>query len=58
MMTQNLTPSSLYTIKYSGYGQAHNIAINTKTGYAYTAGAELVGNRVDPVLVFMLLNIS
>ena len=24
---------------YSGYGQAHNIAINTESGYAYTAGA-------------------
>jgi len=24
---------------YTGYGQAHNIAINTESGYAYTAGA-------------------
>ena len=29
---------------YTGYGQAHNIAINTKTGYAYTAGSGVAGN--------------
>ena len=29
---------------YAGYGQAHNIAINTETGYAYTAGAGVAGN--------------
>jgi len=29
---------------YTGYGQAHNIAINTETGYAYTAGSGVAGN--------------
>ena len=29
---------------YNGYGQAHNIAINTESGYAYTLGAGLEGN--------------
>ena len=29
---------------YTGYGQAHNIAINTETGYAYTAGSGVADN--------------
>ena len=29
---------------YTGYGQAHNIAINIETGYAYTAGSGVAGN--------------
>ena len=37
---QNFTADYVYT----GYGQAHNIAINTETGYAYTAGAGVAGN--------------
>ena len=39
---------------YSGYGHSHNIAINTESGYAYTAGA---GSTNDPVGIHAL-NIS
>ena len=39
---------------YSGYGHSHNIAINTDSGYAYTAGA---GSSNDPVGIHAL-NIS
>ena len=37
---KNFTADHIYT----GYGQAHNIAINTETGYAYTAGSGVAGN--------------
>ena len=44
---QNLTPSFVY----SNHGSAHNIAINTKTGYAYTAG---IGSSSNPVGIYAL----
>ena len=44
---QNLTPSFVYT----NYGSAHNIAINTQTGYAYTAG---IGSSSNPVGIYAL----
>ena len=42
---------------YTGYGQAHNIAINTETGYAYTAGSGVAGNG-RPGFGIHALNIS
>ena len=36
---------------YNGYGHAHNIAINTDSGYAYTLGA---GNRSNVVGIHAL----
>ena len=42
---------------YQGYGQAHNIAINTETGYAYTAGSGLDING-RPGFGIHALNIS
>ena len=50
---QNFTADYLY----SGFGQAHNIAINTETGYAYTAGAGVAGNG-RPGFGIHALNIS
>ena len=44
---QNLTPSFVY----SNHGSAHNIAINTKTGYSYTAG---IGSSSNPVGIYAL----
>ena len=42
---------------YTGYGQAHNIAINIETGYAYTAGSGVAGNG-RPGFGIHALNIS
>mgnify|MGYP001158654214 FL=1 len=36
---------------YNGFGDAHNIAINTESGYAYTCGA---GNSKNPVGIHAL----
>ena len=36
---------------YKGYGDSHNIAINTESGYAYTAGA---GNSRNPIGIHAL----
>ena len=44
---QKLTPAFVY----SNYGSAHNIAINTQTGYAYTAG---IGSSSNPVGIYAL----
>ena len=48
---QNLTPSFADYI-YNGYGHAHNIAINTDSGYAYTLGE--LANRSNPVGIHAL----
>ena len=42
---------------YTGYGQAHNIAINIETGYAYTSGSGVAGNG-RPGFGIHALNIS
>jgi len=44
---QNLTPSFVY----SNHGSAHNIAVNTKTGYVYTTG---IGSSRNPVGIYAL----
>jgi choice-of-anchor B domain-containing protein len=45
--SQNFTPNYVY----SSFGSAHNIAINTETGYAYPVG---IGSSGNPIGIYSL----